>query len=371
MSTSTGGVKAQKRRNSRKASSPNLTGYAAIACLVVGCGYTVYSNVFGASIYPKMDSVAYEAPVVRPASSSIARSVPSSTLINNVFADYPDAASAIEQPVSVAATTSIMFNERFAAFAAQSEASRVAEATLVAEVAPQPELPKLSAEPPKTKASASVQVALAMPTPRVAESRLARAGASARDMAQRAKAAVMGVAGDKPDMVEKLWGKPPSHGSLLAYASADVTGSVGGSVVKEQNPMLGGSAPYDKDTAVYDIGAKKVYLPDGTQLEAHSGFGHMMDDVRYAHVRMRGVTPPHIYTLKPREALFHGVPALRLTPIGGQDKIFNRDGILAHSYLLGGTGQSHGCISFKDYYAFLDAYRNKGIRKIAVIAKVQ
>ena len=360
MSTSTGGVKTRKRRNSRKASSPNFIGPAVIACLVLGCGYTVYSNVLGASIYPSMDSATYEAPVIKRTSSSFARSIPPSTLINNVFADLPDAASAIERPVSVAATSSIMFNERFAAYAAQSEASRVAEATQVAEVAPQPELPKLS-ETPKTKssASASVQVALASPP----QSRLAKA----RDMAQRAKAAVMGV--DKTDMVEKLWGKQPSHGSLLAFASADV--SVTGSVVKEQNPMLGGSPPYDKDTAVYDIAAKKVYLPDGTQLEAHSGLGSKMDDVRYAHVRMQGVTPPHIYTLKPREALFHGVPALRLTPIGGQDKIFNRDGLLAHTYMLGGSGQSNGCISFKDYYAFLDAYRNKGIRKIAVLAKVQ
>ncbi len=373
MSTSTGGVLAQQRRNSRKASSPNLKGHAAIACLVLGCGYTVYSNVFGASIYPSVNSAAYEAPVVKRTSSSIARSIPPSNLFNNVFADFPDAASAIERPVSVAATTSIMFNERFAAFAAQSEASRVAEATQVAEVAPQPELPKLG-EPPKTKssASASVQIALASPT-QPAPSRLARAGASARDMAQRAKAAVMGVAGDKPDMVEKLWGKQPSQGSLLAYASADVsaTGSISGSVVKEQNPMLGGSAPYDRETAVYDIAAKKVYLPDGTQLEAHSGLGSKMDDVRYAHVRMQGVTPPHIYTLKPREALFHGVPALRLTPIGGEDKIFGRDGLLAHTYMLGGNGQSNGCVSFKDYYAFLDAYKNKGIRKLAVVAKVQ
>jgi hypothetical protein len=46
-----------------------------------------------------------------------------------------------------------------------------------------------------------------------------------------------------------------------------------------------------------------------------------MDDVRYSHVRMQGVTPPHIYELKPRETLFHGVPALRLTPIGGEEKI--------------------------------------------------
>ena len=82
------------------------------------------------------------------------------------------------------------------------------------------------------------------------------------------------------------------------------------------------------------------------------------------------MTPPHIYTLKPREALFHGVPALRLTPIGGEEKIYGRDGLLAHTFMLGGTGQSNGCVSFKDYYAFLDAYKNKGIRKLAVIGKL-
>ena len=49
---------------------------------------------------------------------------------------------------------------------------------------------------------------------------------------------------------------------------------------------------------------------------------------------MQGVTPPHIYELKPREALFHGVPALRLTPVGGEDKIFGRDGLLAHTYMI-------------------------------------
>jgi hypothetical protein len=336
----------------------------------------VYSNVFGASIYPSVNGAAHEAPVVRRTSSSIAR-IPPSTLINNVFAEYKDAASAIEQPVSVAAASSIMFNERFAAFAAQSEASRVAEATQVAEavqVAPQPELPKL-AEPPATKssASASVQIALATPAP-PAQSRLARAGASAREMASRAKAAVMSVgAGEKPSMVEKLWGKEPAHGSLLAFASADasVTGSIGGSGVKEQNPMLGGSPPYDKTTAVYDISAKTVYLPYGTRLEAHSGLGSRMDDPSSARIRMQGVTPPHIYDLTPRESLFHGVPALRLNPIGGEDKIFGRDGLLAHTYMLGGTGASNGCVSFKDYYAFLDAYRNKGIKKLAVVARVE
>jgi hypothetical protein len=191
-------------------------------------------------------------------------------------------------------------------------------------------------------------------------------------MAQRAKAAVMSIASnDKQTMVEKLWGKQPASGGFLAYASADA--SVTGSIIdtRSQNPMMGGAPPYDRQTAVYDIAAQTVYLPDGTRLEAHSGLGSKMDDVRYSHVRMQGVTPPHIYELKPRETLFHGVPALRLTPLGGEEKIHGRDGLLAHTYMLGPSGQSNGCVSFKDYYAFLDAYKNKGIRRLAVLAKVQ
>ena len=39
-----------------------------------------------------------------------------------------------------------------------------------------------------------------------------------------------------------------------------------------------------------------------------------MDDPRHVHVRMHGATPPHVYDLIPREALFHGVQALRLIP---------------------------------------------------------
>ena len=52
---------------------------------------------------------------------------------------------------------------------------------------------------------------------------------------------------------------------LLAYAAADI--SVTGSIPQEQNPMYGGKPPYDKETAVYVIGNKMVYLPDGTQLD--------------------------------------------------------------------------------------------------------
>jgi Protein of unknown function (DUF2778) len=191
-----------------------------------------------------------------------------------------------------------------------------------------------------------------------------------RDMAERAKNAILSIAsGERQSITEKLWGKAGSpHNPVLAYASADA--SVTGSITREQNPMLGGSPPYDRDTAVYDITAHMVYLPDGSRLEAHSGLGSSMDDPHSARIHMRGVTPPHIYTLKPRESLFHGVAALRLTPVGGDDAVFGREGLLAHSFMLGPNGASNGCVSFRDYNAFLSAYHNMGIRKLAVVARV-
>jgi hypothetical protein len=383
MSTSTGafGLAAHNRKkSSRKVIPQHFLGGVAVAAVVLGCAWTVYTNVFGASIYPSVNSAAFDAPVAR--NSTIVAARPARPAFNEVFAALPQPAPKISAPESV--SPSIMFNERFAASAPQGDTLRPSErqlqATQMAEASPVEVLKKIDApklaEAPKTKEAApQQQVALNVPASaakQVDAKTPAKAGASVRDMAQRAKAAVMSIASnDKPSMVEKLWGKPASHGSLLSYASADasVTGSIPDTL--SQNPMLGGSPPYDKQTAVYDIAAKMVYLPDGTRLEAHSGLGSKLDDVRYAHVRMQGVTPPHIYDLKPRESLFHGVPALRLTPIGGQDKIFNRDGLLAHTYMLGNRGDSNGCVSFKDYYAFLNAYRNQGIRRLAVLAKVE
>ena len=94
---------------------------------------------------------------------------------------------------------------------------------------------------------------------------------------------------------------------------------------RAQNPALAGNTPrYDQSTAVYDISAHMVYLPDGTRLEAHSGLGCQLDDPGRRNIRMRGVTPPHMYELTPREALFHGVPALRLNPVGGEEAIYGR-----------------------------------------------
>ncbi|MET0677949.1 MAG: tlde1 domain-containing protein [Bradyrhizobium sp.] len=378
------GPAAHTRRVSLRKSVPQyLIGGVAVTGLVLGCAWTVYSNVIGASIYPSVSSAAFEAPAVN--TSTVVAARPVRPAFDEIFASLDQRPLVMPAPENVA--SSLMFSERFSAAAAQGEASRAAEAkpaTRLAEVSPAGETPKAmqaskSVDAAKPKASApTTKLALNVPAPapketdaKTADDKAAKPSGGIRDMAQRARAAVMSIAsGDRQNMVEKLWGNKPQQNSLLAFASADA--NVTGSIIdtKSQNPMLGGAPPYDRQTAVYIIGSKMVYLPDGTQLEAHSGLGAKMDDVRSSHVRMQGVTPPHIYDLKPREALFHGVPALRLTPVGGEDKIYGRDGLLAHTYMLGPSGQSNGCVSFKDYYAFLDAYKTKGIRRLAVLAKL-
>lgn len=125
---------------------------------------------------------------------------------------------------------------------------------------------------------------------------------------------------------------------------------------------------YDRFTAVYDLAAHTVYLPDGTRLEAHSGLGPIKDDPAHVEEKDRGATPPHVYDLTMREDLFHGVQALRLNPVGGSDAIYGRAGLLAHTYMLGPNGDSNGCVSFKNYDAFLQAFQNGVVKRLAVVA---
>ena len=126
---------------------------------------------------------------------------------------------------------------------------------------------------------------------------------------------------------------------------------------------------YDKYTAIYDISARAVYMPDGTKIEAHSGLGDRLDDPRYVSERARGPTPPHVYDLTMREEIFHGVQALRLNPVG-DGQLYGRAGLLAHPYMLGPNGDSNGCVSVKDYDAFLRAYQNGQIKHLVVVAKL-
>ncbi|WP_349434862.1 DUF2778 domain-containing protein [Pararhizobium sp. A13] len=125
-----------------------------------------------------------------------------------------------------------------------------------------------------------------------------------------------------------------------------------------------------KGVAYYDISAGVVYMPNGEKLEAHSGIGKMRDNPAYVHVKMKGPTPPGTYKVTMRESLFHGVAAVRLTPIDGVAP-HGRVGLLAHSYLLRNRGDSHGCVAFEEYPRFLKAFKRGEISHMVIVKSMK
>ena len=169
------------------------------------------------------------------------------------------------------------------------------------------------------------------------------------------------VSADGRSMFEKLADLMPMRFSLASLTPAD--GLLG---ERKDLTALG----YDGQTAVYDISARAVYLPNGTKLEAHSGLGGLMDNPAHVDQRMVGATPPNVYDLKPREKLFHGVAALRMTPVG-ENEMHGRNGLLVHSYMLGPNGDSNGCVSVKEYDRFLAAYTNGEVKRLVVVPSLR
>jgi hypothetical protein len=129
------------------------------------------------------------------------------------------------------------------------------------------------------------------------------------------------------------------------------------------------SLGFDELTAIYDISAHTLYMPNGTKLEAHSGLGRLMDDPQHVGERNVGATPPNVYELKPRERLFHGIQAVRMIPVDSNATL-GRSGLLAHSYMLGANGDSNGCVSIKDYDRFLEAFQSGEIKHLVVVASI-
>jgi len=211
---------------------------------------------------------------------------------------------------------------------------------------------------------AVANVPLPMPRPAAATQQAANTnGPSPAEIAQPNKSVALATPPAEEDSIfKKLFGAFQGKGTTLAFASPD------GGVLSDGSSIVPGK--YDRYTAVYDISAKTVYLPNGRKLEAHSGLGSRLDDPRFVHERMRGATPPHLYDLTWREKLFHGVRAIRLTPVGGNGSIYGRTGLLAQTYMLGPNGDSNGCVSFKDYNAFTKAFESGQIKRLAVVAKL-
>ncbi len=366
----------------RKAVPQNILGFAGLACIGLACAWTLYTHVSGesaelvtASLPPVVSgrsaepvrriAAAYEAleeiPGARAAQATVgvraARFPVSKVPVSKAPVSKAHVANARVEDPQARVRTALLYGPRFLGSrpgtfepAAASQAVAFASAETQPEILPLPQAPQIAAIVP-------------MPAPRPSELRqLQAASAPSRSEIAQASAAVTPEP-NKPSIFEKLFGRPAA-GLQLAFAAPD------GGVSSDGESLTLGRIPQHESTAIYDISARTVYLPDGTRLEAHSGLGKMMDDPRYADRKMRGVTPPHIYDLSLRERPFHGVEAIRLKPIGGEDKIYGRTGLLAHTYMLGPSGASNGCVSFKNYDAFLRAYKNGKIKRLVVVAKL-
>lgn len=217
-----------------------------------------------------------------------------------------------------------------------------------------------------------------LPAPRPPELRLPAAAEppaiALRQPTRRARVAAVApapVVEDNRSFIEKLFSAPRQpNGPAMAYAAPE-DDVVDRSRGRRLSPSFGPPMSIGQATAIYDISAKVVHMPNGEKLEAHSGLGDKMDDPRYVHVRMKGATPPHTYNLVEREALFHGTRALRMHPVGGSSAIYGRSGLLTHPYLLGPGGDSNGCVSFKDYDRFLQAFLRGEVKRLVVVASMR
>jgi hypothetical protein len=339
-------------RSSRKALPQNIFGGVALGCIALACAWTMYANLAPANV----SSVAAALPPAAPAEPAVTREQIAAAL------KQAAATQAIRSTYAALLNPSYSLGPPPGTFVARGSAGAGVQ---VAEATPQDDTPTTQSVLPGVRQLAQI---VPVPAPRPSELRLLQSRSpSPSDVAQANKAAVLAtVTPEKPPTIfEKLFGKPQPYRTTLAYAAPD-----GGVFSDGQSTTPGRSPLYDRSTAVYDISAHMVYMPDGTKLEAHSGLGSMLDDPRYADRKMRGVTPPHTYDLTLRESLFHGVQALRLTPVGGEGNIYGRSGLLAHTYMLGPNGDSNGCVSFRNYEAFLRAYKSGDIKRLVVVARL-
>jgi hypothetical protein len=162
-----------------------------------------------------------------------------------------------------------------------------------------------------------------------------------------------------------LSGDPVLSAPNVIVLEEAVPGSADDEMSREREADDG--SRYEGHTAVYVIATHAVYLPNGERLEAHSGLGANVDNPNRVNVKNRGPTPPNVYNLVMREGRFHGVRAIRLIPLD-EGKMYGRDGMLAHSYMLrGARAQSNGCVVFRDYPAFLAAFQRGDVRRLVVV----
>src|SRR3989442_1035471 len=110
ISTSAFGLTAhQHRRSCCKAIPNHVFGSAAVACLVLGCAWTLHANVFGASVYPQLSSANFDAPVVKRSVLAV-RSTPS--VADTIVAALPEPTPVISAPASIPSRPWLSFDDR-------------------------------------------------------------------------------------------------------------------------------------------------------------------------------------------------------------------------------------------------------------------
>lgn len=355
----------------------SILGSVALAFIATTCLWVVYSNVVGpdGGAVETASSRTTDEPVVNTARKS-ARIAAGMSVIQKNYAALLNAGHSLGHPPGIFTKGALPTAKDQLEMPAQSVTAALKirdQQDKLQEQLQAKANDKLQDKFPQAAAPVVRQAALTVPLPaaRPVTPEVAQAPtppiSTVRKPPVEDKATVLAAisSGQSPSMFQRLFGKPKSEGVTLAYASPD-----GGIASDGQAIMFDGAPKYNQYTAVYDISARTVYMPDGTQLEAHSGLGKHMDDPRFVHVKMRGATPPHVYDLKMRESLFHGVEAIRMTPVGGEGRIHGRTGLLTHTYMLGPRGDSNGCVSFKNYEAFLQAYKKGAVKRLVVVARL-
>jgi hypothetical protein len=341
-------------RSSGNALAQRVFGAAALGCVAFSCAFMLWTNLPAVDAdqaddqmsSPTVDQTVEERPALSAPLNATARHL----AVAHAYAKLSTAlkastqmAAALNAKVSSAVSAEVaLFDSQLLGFPA---GSFIRGAAL-----PAGEAPEATAALPRGDQTAQN---MPRPAPRLRLSAIRSASVAAMLPAPPTD----DTPPEKPSIFERLFGKPAPV--TLAYAAPD-----DGGLTDAQ------SGRYDRYTAVYDISAHTVYLPDGTKLEAHSGLGAKLDDPRHVDERMHGATPPTLYDLRPRESLFHGVQALRLIPVD-ETKVYGRSGLLAHTFMLGPNGDSNGCVSFRNYTAFLRAYMNHEIKRLAVVAHLE
>src|SRR6185295_6254806 len=213
----------------QKALPQALLGGIALAVIAFACGWTLYANLAGTDHNAIVAGPTVTIATARPAPPAVAP-VPSTA---SAAATLP---IGLRQPVRlVAPRVDIALLHRSHSFGAPP--------TIFALDTPVRSAQRPDASPPSVRLVQSVP----LPTPRPAGL------GSLQATAQQGKVAP--AVADDP--FHKLFGKPEGGGPALAYAAAD-----GGVFNNGKSLSSGILPPNDGLTAIYDITARTVYLPD-------------------------------------------------------------------------------------------------------------